>query len=496
MNPESKPVSPLVLRLATLAFPPAGLVLLWRNPGKTRSKIFGTVGIVLFSFLYTSLVIFLLIQFTGLEIEWRGGYMPAFTYRRTLPNYDALEQDRARHIARVPVATKYADHGANWEGFRGPHGDGIYSSSPILTNWPVSGLHLLWRQPIGGGYASFAIADGLAFTIEQRREKEVATAYDLESGREIWSYGWPALFSESMGGDGPRATPCYSDGKVYVLGAEGQLVSLEATTGKLFWSKNILTEHQAATPSYGVAASPLIVDEKLIVVTGAGHGQSVVCYNKQDGKLLWAALDDVTGYASPVFATLAGQAQLIVCCGKRTIALQPEDGKILWEYPWHVLTDQLPITQPVILSSNRFLLSAGYFTGSAVVQVDKNAAGLSTRTIWKNKNMKNKFASSVTCQGYVYGLDENVLTCLDASTGERKWKDGRYDYGQILLANGHLVILSGDGELALVKAAPERQVELARFQAIQGKTWNYPAICAGRLLVRNAAEMACFEISK
>jgi outer membrane protein assembly factor BamB len=236
------------------------------------------------------------------------------------------------------------------------------------------------------------------------------------------------------------------------------------------------------------------LEEKLILLTGAGHGKSLVCYDKHDGKPLWTALDDVTGYATPMVVTLAGQQQLIICAENRTVGLRIEDGKLLWEYPWRVLNDQLPVAQPAILSTNRFLLSAGYFTGCAAVEVTKTETDFVARTLWKNKNLKNKFTSSVLFEGYIYGLDEDILTCLDAATGERKWKEGRYGYGQLLLAGGYLVILSGAGELALVKATPERHEELARFQAIHGKTWNYPAIAHGRILVRNAVEMACFDI--
>ena len=141
-------------------------------------------------------------------------------------------------------------------------------------------------------------------------------------------------------------------------------------------------------------------------------------------------------------------------------------------------------------------MSAGYFTGCAAVEVDRNQNGFTTRTLWQNSNLKNKFTSSVYHDGYIYGLDEDILTCLDAATGERKWKEGRYGYGQVLLASNYLVISSGTGELALVKAIPERYEELARFQAINGKTWNYPALNGRKLLVRNAAEMACFELGE
>jgi outer membrane protein assembly factor BamB len=298
-----------------------------------------------------------------------------------------------------------------------------------------------------------------------------------------------------MGGDGPRATPSYDAGHIYALGALGELRCLEAATGNPRWSRNILTENNATEPTYGLAGSPLIVGEKLIVLTSARHGKSVACYDKHDGKPLWTALDDRMGYASAMFVNLAGRQQLVVSAEDRTLGLQVDDGKLLWEFPWRVLNNQLPISQPVIVSTNRFLLSAGYFTGSAMVELTTDGSVFSARAVWKNKNLKNKFSSSVYWRDHIYGLDEDLLTCLDARTGERKWKEGRYGYGQMLLAEDHLIILTGDGELALVKATPERHEELARFPAIHGKTWNYPAIADRKLFIRNAFEMACFDLT-
>jgi outer membrane protein assembly factor BamB len=513
-----RPISALYLRLATLLFPPWGLVLLWRTPHRLRRKLVGTLGIAFFSILYVALILFIFVRLGALQIEWRGGYAPALTWRKSLPDYGALERDRAKRASGILTNDSLSAAGNPWPGFRGPDRDSHYDQKTILTNWPANGLTLLWRQPCGGGYSSFAIAQGLAFTIEQRRDNEVAVAYNFKDGYEIWTSAWPDHFQEYFSEEGPRSTPTFSDGKVYALGAMGELRCLDAATGKMLWSHNILVEYHASVPTYGIASSPLVLGDKLIVQSSAGNGKSVLCYDKRDGKLLWSALDDVTGYASPSLVNLAGQDQIIICAETRTLGLSSEDGKILWEYPWRVLHNQLPIAQPLPLSSNRFLLSAGYFTGCAAVEVslspserkksgaeislspsDGERAGvrvdLSARTLWQNKNLKNKFSSSVFWQGYIYGLDEDILTCLDATTGERKWKDGRYGYGQLLLANGHLIILSGEGELALVKAIPERFEELARFQAIKGKTWNHPAIADGKILVRNAQEMACFQIS-
>ena len=154
------------------------------------------------------------------------------------------------------------------------------------------------------------------------------------------------------------------------------------------------------------------------------------------------------------------------------------------------------VSQPIVVDSNRFFISSGYGKGAALVELKPNGNTFTPATIWENTNMKNKFNSSVLHNGYVYGLDEGILTCLDVNTGERKWKEGRFGFGQVILASGHLIVTQGDtGELALIKATPEKYTEVARFAALEGRTWNYPAIADGRLLVRNSTEMAAFNIS-
>jgi outer membrane protein assembly factor BamB len=148
-----------------------------------------------------------------------------------------------------------------------------------------------------------------------------------------------------------------------------------------------------------------------------------------------------------------------------------------------------------MVDKNRFFISSGYGKGAALVEVTGSGNSFTTRSIWENINMKNKFNSSVLHEGHVYGLDEGILTCLDVNTGVRKWKGGRYGYGQVILASGYLIVSSDKGELALVKATPEQYTEVSRFAAITGQTWNYPAIAGGKLLIRNANEMAAYNIA-
>ena len=374
---------------------------------------------------------------------------------------------------------------------------GFTAKSSVVTTWPAGGLTPLWKQPIGGGYASFAIARGRAFTIEQRGAEEVVAAYDVLSGRELWTTKWRAMFSELMGGDGPRATPVWSEGRVYALGAEGELRCLEDETGRPVWRTNILEDSGAENVQWGMAASPLIVDDLVIVLPGGSGGRSIAAYDRRSGKRVWSAQDDKTAYVSPMLVTLAGTRQLLVVTGSRMMGLSLESGALLWDYAWRTMND-INAAQPLVISENRVFVSSGYGTGAAVVEIVRSAARVESRDftvreIWRNTRMKNRFASSVLHEGFIYGLDESILACVDASTGELKWKDGRYGYGQLVLADGHLIVLSEDGDLALVRAVPAAYQEIARFSALSGKTWNVPALAGGILLVRNLQEMAAFE---
>jgi len=380
-----------------------------------------------------------------------------------------------------------------WTNFRGPRRDGKYDEASVSTNWPAKGLPVLWKQPVGVGYASFAVADGKAYTIEQRRSQEVVAAYDINTGREIWTQKWSAEYSDSTG-DGPRATPTWDQGRIYALGATGELRCLDANNGAVIWGKNILTDNQANNLQWAQAASPLIVDDKVVVLPGGKGGKSVVAYNKTTGAPVWKVLDDIQAYVSPMLVELAGRRQILVVSSYRVVGLAPENGKLLWSHPWE--TDMgLNVSQPIVVDKNRFFISSGYGKGAALVEVKGGGDSFTASTLWENKNMKNKFNPSVLHNGYVYGLDEGILVCLDVNTGERKWKDGRYGYGQIILAGNHLIVTSDKGEVALVKASPDGYTEVARFAALEGQTWNYPAIASGRLLVRNSNEMAAYDIS-
>ena len=457
-------------------------------------------------------LLFILNKFVGLKVEMggEGVGIPMVSLQNDEAHYAAIEADRARaatelaelepapaeaapeleHIAVGPVAASAIS--VPWPSYRGAGRDGIYDHA-IKTDWPSKGLPELWRVKVGGGYASMVVAQGLVYTIEQRRDREVVAAYDLRTGLQHWEHGWPGLFQESMGGPGPRATPTWSDGKLYALGALGEFHALNARNGELLWRRNILEDAGVGNLQWGMSGAPLVVDGKVVVFPGGRNNKSVIAYNVADGSIAWTSQDDKGGYASPQLVTLGGKQQVLYFSGKRIVGLDPADGSLLWEHPWYSNND-INSAQPIQVDGDHLWVSSSYGHGSELLKIVPQGGRFTVDVVWEKNTMRNKFNSSVLNDGYIYGLDESILACIDVMTGERMWKGGRYGYGQLLLAGDHLVVLTESGEVVLVKATPQGHEEIAVFQALEGKTWNVPAIADGILLVRNQTEMAAYDI--
>lgn len=488
-------------------------------------RILKFVGIALAVLIVTGAVLY---QFFGLRVVVLGGGSPTLAFVTPADTQAAIieehraAQDSARGgaqpgaqdsaqgagaLAGAPThALTEAPSGAplgaptpEWPFFRGPLWDGHYTARPINTSWPNRQLTPVWKQPIGGGYASFVTARvgsrDLAFTIEQRGAQEVVAAYDVETGREVWTNKWNAEFKEFMGGDGPRATPTYFDGRVYAQGAEGELRSIDAEKGATLWRTNILSDAGASNIQWGISTSPLIVDNAVVTLPGGSAGKSVMAYDHRTGARLWSALGDRASYSSPMLVTIDNIRQILMVSATRIMGLKPTDGTLLWEHPWATMYD-VNAGQPIVFENNRVFMSSGYDHGAVVIAIKMNGDRGTVREIWKNNRMKNQFTSSLYLDGYFYGLDESILACVRASDGNLMWKGGRYGYGQTALASGHIIVLTEDGDMALVRATPEKHDELARFPVLDGKTWNHPAFSDGRLLTRNLKEMAMFDLRK
>ncbi len=380
--------------------------------------------------------------------------------------------------------------------FRGPHGDGV--AMKLDLDVPTKPMPVVVRQPLGGGYSGFAVAGKIAITLEQRASDETVVGYDSATGKELWIHGYPAEFkhSEAMGGGGPRSTPTIADGDVYTLGATGELLCLAATNGKLRWQVNILTDNQAKNLEWGMTASPLVVGPHVIVMPGINpndnQNQAIACYDRKTGTKVWAKGSVGAGYSTSVLAKLAGVDQIVLFDAGGLVGIDPQSGTELWRHTWTTFSN-MNISVPLVLDQDRIFISSEVANGSALVQISKRGNTWKATPIWQNRNLAGKFGNPVVYQGHIYGLSLGFLTCLDVETGKRKWKDGRFGSGQLLLSGGTIWVQSETGDLVAVQANPAAYQERFQQQALTGKTWNTPTLAQGRFYLRNHREMVILD---
>ncbi len=390
----------------------------------------------------------------------------------------------------LPSAPAAMETGADWPGFRGPDRDGIIPGVRIATDWSASPPVELWRRPIGPGWSSFAVHGDLLYTQEQRGDDEVVACYKVTTGEPVWRHRDAARFWESNAGAGPRGTPTISDGRVYTFGATGILNVLDAGDGAVVWSRNAASDTDAKVPGWGFASSPLVVDDVVIVaVEGA-----LVAYDLATGDPRWFGPAGGDSYSSPHLLRIDGVAQILLMSKTGATSVAPADGTLLWEHPWPGGTR---IVQPALTADGDILISRGEKTGMRRIAVAHGPGGWTIEERWTSIRLKPYFSDFVVHDGHAFGFDGSILACIDVEDGKRKWKGGRYGSGQLVLLADQdlLLVLSEKGELALVAAAPDQFTELARFPAIEGKTWNHPVLVGDVLLVRNGQEMVAFRLS-
>jgi outer membrane protein assembly factor BamB len=442
------------------------------------------------------------LYFSVRKVDRDGDVLP--TYRFVWEPDE--EQLLARHRAEAPKAAGL-DLGdlsgtgpADYPGYLGKGRDGVVTGGPPLVrdSAALKSVAPVWKQPVGLGYSAFAVAGKGLFTQEQRLANEAVVCYDAATGREVWKHEYETRFSEAMGGDGPRATPTVSDGRVYAMGANGRLVCLDARSGELVWGVDTLPKPKSENLTWAMCGSPLVYDDVVVVNPGAQSaelaGRNLVAYDRVTGQEVWHAGDARAGYSSPMLATLASVRQVLILDGAGLAGYDPRGKGELWRFPW-LTGNGINVAQPLVFDGDRVFISAGYGMGCALVQVKKDGEKWTADAVWRNRNMRCQFNNAVAYQGHVYGLDEGILTCLSVADGKRRWKGERLGKGQLLVSDGVLVVQAESGQVVLVEATPGAYREIGRVAGVSGnKTWNCPALSDGRVYIRNHLEMACLDL--
>jgi len=455
-----------------------------KSDWKTKSQI---IAVAVFCGL--QLLALITIKMEGLS----GNGRPVFSWRWAALPADGYQVPEQSESGAIDIETIEVSLQADWPQFRGPFREGIVTNQ--IADWELSPPELMWKQPIGAGWSSFAVAGEYCFTLEQRGDDECLVGYRIVDGKQIWVNSRSERFSEISGGEGPRATPTYDAGFLYSLGATGVLQRVDATNGKTVWETNILRDIEGANCIFGMCGSPLVTDGKVIVSPG-GKGNSLVAYDKLRGDKVWQAGDSDASYSSPVRVKLCGVDQILIFNGDGLYSHDMKSGSVLWHVDWvSNVEEKNNVCQPIQLSDDEVFLSSGYGMGCARIRLEEKVGGDWKHSfVWKTKNLKSKFSSAVFDGENIFGLDLGILVCLDAKTGKRLWKNGRYAHGQFIMAGDFLIVQAERGFVAQVLAAADNFKEAARVPALTHRTWTHPAMAKDVLLIRNDREMAAFRL--
>jgi outer membrane protein assembly factor BamB len=394
-------------------------------------------------------------------------------------------------IALCAVAHQaVAQSAANWPQWRGPNRDGISKETGLLKQWPAEGPPLVWKATgAGRGYSSFSMSEGKLYTMGLRGDREFVIAFDVATGKEAWATAHGSAFRNDRG-DGPRGTPTVDGDRVYALGGNGDLSVLEAHTGKIIWTKNVLSQFGGENITWGISESLLVLGNKVLVNAG-GPGASIVALNKADGSLIWKSQSDTAGYSSPIPMEINGTTQVIFFTARRAVGLDSKDGRLLWEYSRPA--NRVANVATPIARANRVFISSDYGTGGGVVEIKPDNKA---QEIWFTTEMRNHHSSSVLIGDYLYGFSSAILTAVKFDTGEIAWRDRSVGKGSLVYADGNLYCFSENGVVGLVEATPAGYKEKGRFRIPQDSlpTWTHPVVAGGRLYLRDQDTIYAFDV--
>lgn len=419
-----------------------------------------------------------------------GTYLPEFAWRWTPTAEEQLLAGQTPET-EVELPEDWQPQEIPWPSFRGPEGNS-QATGPAEWQWPEAPL---WEIEIGPAWSSFAVVGNRLFTQEQRGEEEWVSCYDANTGSLIWKHADQTRFFDLVSGAGPRATPTYHEGRLYTLGGKGMLNCLDAATGQPLWQHDLMEEFEATLPEWGFSSSPVVTQGVVIVYGNRLDGNGLMAFDLNSGEVAWTAKAAGMNFSSAEKVTLADQEHIVFGDSDGLVGIDPAEGTVLWRYKptdW----EGPAITQPQQIAANSLIVPLGDGVGVARLNFEYLDNEWKITEAWSNNRLKSSYNDFVYHDGHLYGFDKNIFASLDAETGQRNWKRGRYQFGQVLLIENlnQLLVTSEFGEVILLAANPESHEELSRKQLLDDKTWNHPVLVGNRLYLRNGRQASCWVV--
>ena len=400
-------------------------------------------------------------------------------------------------------ATKVAD--SSWPQFLGPTRNGYSPERDLNLDWSTHPPRTKWIAEPGAGYTSVAVVNQRVFLGAQRGNTDFIVCYNRTTGREVWSYVIGSGYQDAQQqGPGPRATPTIHGHHLFGLGPSGHLFCLTIKDGREVWKVNIFEETGVADPAgenlyWGMSGSPLVVDNLVICQPGGDRNNSVAAFDKETGAIVWKAASDYRSYASPLVVTLSGRRQLLCYAGDALLGMTPSNGRILWRYA-HQNQYKCNCATPVVVG-NRVVVSTAYGGGSALLKIDAANNRWNINERWNSRRLQSLFATPIVINNLIFGCHGDLgvctLRCLDLSTGELLWTARAPGRCSLIAAAGHLICLSEDGTLRVVKATREGYLEKGKIEGLlRAKSWAAPALAGGHLFARDQQRLVCLNLQK
>jgi outer membrane protein assembly factor BamB len=394
-----------------------------------------------------------------------------------------------------------------WSQIAGPALD-RKTSETLPASWPSGGPKKLWEFKVDGGFGSFVTGDGRAYLVVAEKGRETAVAVDRKTGQSLWrtplgatgyTRGGERGAPGNDGGDGPRATPAFADGRVFVLGAHFDLYALDAATGRIVWQHDLIKEFGGKELHWSNAAAPLVVGDR-VFVAGGGRGQTYLAFRADTGAVIWKAGDDRATYSTPVLATIHGQPQVLFMVERGVVSRDPATGRELWHYPfpYRTATAASPVVWQDIVNC-----SAAYGVGGGACKVTRKGDTWEVTEIWRspgNRDTAAHWTTAVVHDGYLYGCyghgeyGRGAFKCIDIRTGKVMWEKTGFGHGQVIMAGGKLLVTTDAGKLVVIEPTPESYREIASSSGVDGKVWASLALSDGQLFMRSTTRAVCLQL--
>ncbi len=389
---------------------------------------------------------------------------------------------------------------AGWRQWGGPHGNfQIPDGPPIQSQWPASGPKVVWKRPLGDGYSSPSIDNGVLYTLYGSSGAETTIAADAATGKTIWEQTARHNFrSEAPDmGHGPYATPLVAADRIFTAGVTGRIECRARKDGALLWKQELWSDHKGTRLPYGYASSPIAFRDTIIVPCG-GRGKSLIAFRQSDGAVAWAANDYPNVYSSPVFINVDGLEQLTAVMDGYVFAVNPHNGDPQWRIPFQA-SYSIAVASPVWTTGNLLFVSSEYDAGAKAIKLERNGLKTEAKEVWSSNRLRLHHGNAICIDGTIYFSSGGkgsvaVLSAVDAATGRILWQERTVSKATFVWADRKLITLNQDGSLMLVQPGPQGFKVLAKAELLTSIAWTPPVLVGTRLYLRDRKSLMAVEL--